>query len=291
MRWLLGREIDHMIKESGASHERAGQILKIRRDRVADLVEGTRTITVGDLERLVVQLGFGKVEGYLDSLESLRSQAHRRGHWKSGFNRAYPDDLRLLVQLERAADLLRVAQVEIVPGLLQCEAYVRALHDDQRMPPFLPSASADVTTEDYVAARIARQEIMQDDTGPEYRAVLSESCLMRRYGSNEVMRQQADHLLMMSKNPRVTLQILPFDVQAARAEITQTFVMLRVPSPGIASPLDVVYSEGLGKGTYDDTKTSLVWADATWSRLSMAAMNPDDSRLYIKHIADRYYSV
>lgn len=112
----------------GVNQAEAARIIDTSQSRIAMLINGASSITVGDLERLAVALGFTD-PGYLDSLEALRRDNHKRGFWNTGHRRAYLEELRLLVDLEAHASLLRVTEAEIVPGLIQCEPYIRALHE------------------------------------------------------------------------------------------------------------------------------------------------------------------
>jgi plasmid maintenance system antidote protein VapI len=284
-RLLLGREIAYMIREAGVNHQQAADLIEVPRTRIGGLIEGTATIRPGDLEMLAKGLGFTSAD-YLASLRDLRRDNHKRGFWNSDHRRAYAEDFRLMVDLERHADLLQVVQVEMMPGLLQCESYVRALHSDEYV--VAPSAQTDVTTEDYVKARLARQEVLLADRAPEYRVVMSESCLRREYGTRDVMREQADHLIKMSKSPGVMIQVIPFKIRPRRVEILQTSVVLRVQSPGVAGPLEMVYVESDGEVRYIDDNAAVSAHNNAWTRLSVAALNPEDTRTYIELVAATY---
>lgn len=115
-----------------------------------------------------------------------RRDNHKRGFWTTGHRRAYHEDFRLMVDLESHADLIRWVECETMPGLAQCETYIREQFqacDDQ-------DAAA---VEELVQARLARQSVVLDGS-TEYRVVMSESCLRRERGGPDVMREQIDHL-------------------------------------------------------------------------------------------------
>jgi hypothetical protein len=281
---LLGREIAHMIatterfKADGnekLSHAKAAALIETSQTRMTGLVNGTATISPGDLKMLAEELGFTD-EGYINALLELRRDNHKRGAWTSGYMRAYHEDVRLLVDLERHADLLREVQSELVPGLLQCESYARAVH----------ARSADL--ENSVQARLARQEVLLKDTSPQYRAVLSESCLRRIYGDATVMREQIQHLMKLSKRPNITIQILPFSVGSEGIGIQDRFILVRVPSPGAAGPLELAYLENVGEIRYVDDKKVLAQRESVWSDLTAAAQNTGDSHKYLKYVLGSY---
>lgn len=281
---LLGREIAHMIANTERfkvdgneklSHAKAADLIETSQTRMTGLVNGTATISPGDLKMLAEKLGFTDA-GYIDALLELRRDNHKRGAWTSGYMRAYHEDVRLLVDLERHADLLREVQSELVPGLLQCESYARAVH----------ARSAD--PENSVQARLARQQVLLNDTSPQYRAVLSESCLRRVYGDTTVMREQIQHLMKLSKRPNITLQILPFSVGSEGIGIQDRFILVRVPSPGVAGPLELAYLENVGEIRYVDDKKVLARRESVWADLTAAAQNTGDSYQFLKYALGSY---
>ncbi|NKY53330.1 helix-turn-helix domain-containing protein [Nocardia vermiculata] len=280
---LLGREIEHMISAAGVSQAEAARIIDTSQSRIAMLLGGAGSITVGDLERLAVTLGFSD-PGYLDSLETLRRDNHKRGFWNTGHRRAYLEELRLLVDLEAHASLLRVAEAEIVPGLIQCESYIRALHEP---PPGSRTAGIDRTTtvDDSVRARLARQDVLAGTDAPHFHAVLSESCLRREYGGRTVMAEQLEYLLALSERPNITVQVLPFATTTRGAGMEDRFTLVRVPSPGAAGDLDIAIVESQGDIRYIDHKPAVRARETVWDRLSTAAEDPDRSYAFIDRIA------
>ncbi|MGH3585988.1 MAG: helix-turn-helix domain-containing protein [Pseudonocardia sp.] len=269
---LLGREIAHMLANSGVTQVDAAKLIETSPARIASLINGGSSIGVGDLELLARKLGFTD-EGYLDALRELRRDNHKRGYWTTGHNRAYAEDLRLLVDLEKDAERIRGVRVEVVPGLLQCEAYVRAQHVD------VPS---ETPLEDRIKARMVRQEILTKAHPPAVEFVLSESCLRRVSAPAAVMREQMEYLITLSRRRNVFIQVMPFDHRAA---IDSPFTLIRVPSPGAAGPLEVAYVEGMGEIRYLDDKKALAAHEAAWTRLSNAALRFEETRKFLARVA------
>ncbi|MEU6561044.1 helix-turn-helix domain-containing protein [Nocardia nova] len=280
---LLGREIEHMLSTAGVNQAEAARIIDTSQSRIAMLINGASSITVGDLERLAVTLGFTD-PGYLDSLEALRRDNHKRGFWNTGHRRAYLEELRLLVDLEAHASMLRVAEAEIMPGLIQCESYIRALHEPPHDAADAPEPGT-VTVEDSVRARLARQDVLTGPGAPDFHAVLSESCLRREYGGRSVMAEQLEYLLALSHRPNITLQVLPFAATTRGAGMEDRFTLVRVPSPGAAGDLDMAIVESQGDIRYIDDKPAVRARETVWGRLSVAAADPERSRAFIERIA------
>lgn len=272
---LLGREIAHMIEVAGISQAEAAKMIETSQPRIASLINGGGAISPGDLLLLASKLGFGD-EGYQESLRELRRDNHKRGFWTTGHNRAYSEEMRLRVDLEKHADQMRVVEVEVVPGLLQCEGYVRAMHADQ------PEIDG-VTLDDRVHARLARQDILDRADPPLLQFVLSESCIRRKWGDRDVMREQIDYLIKLSNRPNLHLQIMPFDQPPGRRSlITSPFVLIRVPSPGAAGPLELAYVEGASEIRYLDDKRVMAAHEAAWARMSNAALRYEVTRKFLK---------
>lgn len=278
---LLGKEIEHMLSSTGTNQSDAAAIIECSQSRIAGLIHGQNAIALGDLERLANKLGFTD-SGYQETLLELRRDGHKRGRWSSGYHRAYSEDIRLLVDLEKHAEHIRWTESEIVPGLAQCESYVRALYSDA------PDQDG-ITLDDRVRARVARQEIYGRAEPPIVHLVLSESCLRRVWGGPKVMREQLGHLATLSNRPNVMIQVMPFNARPGRrSPIGKQFTMLRVPSPGVAGPLELVYVEGEGDIRYMDDKKAVAAHDLAWTRLSTAALSFVESRKFIRKVANEF---
>jgi transcriptional regulator with XRE-family HTH domain len=274
---LLGHEIRHMREQVGLSQAEAARLIEARQAKMADLEAGRAVITPGDL--LLLAKGFGITDqDHIETLLELRRDNHKRGFWSTGYHRAYHEDFRLLVDMEQHADLIRSVEVEVMPGLAQCEAYVRAM--------FSGRANGEVTDEDMIKARLARQETTIGTEAPEYHVVMSESCLRREFGGTAVMREQLDHLIKLSKRPNVIFQVLPFKTRpAGQASISTRFWLVRLPSPGIAGPVEIAYTDADGDIRYLDDKKALQAHEKTWARLTAGALGPADSRKFVRDVA------
>ncbi|WP_297617536.1 helix-turn-helix domain-containing protein [Nocardia sp.] len=278
---LLGREIDAMLRRARTTQADAGKLIGVSQSRIAAAVAGNGNLSADDLEQLARKLGVAD-EVYIRILLDLRGDSHRRGFWTSGYRRAYIEELRLLVDLEDVADRLRETAAEIVPGLLQHPNYIRALHEPLQLDPDDPDA---VTVEDYVEARIARQQILFKRHAPESHTILSESCLRRTYGGDAVMLDQLSHLIELSRRPNIQIQVMPFTHQAPGAGMEDRYILVRVPSPGAAGDLEMAVVEAQGEIRYIDDKPAVGIRDKIFNRLAMTALSPADSRQFIEHLA------
>jgi hypothetical protein len=112
-----------------------------------------------------------------------------------------PEWLREWIGLEREATLLRWYEPAFVPGILQAEAYGRAMFATGLLPP------DDV--EQRVASRLERQTIVTRDAPTPLVAVLDVMVLRRQInGHAGVMREQIDHLVKMAELPHVQILVV-----------------------------------------------------------------------------------
>ncbi|MFJ4187193.1 Scr1 family TA system antitoxin-like transcriptional regulator [Kitasatospora sp. NPDC089509] len=115
-----------------------------------------------------------------------------------------------------------------IPGLLQTEAHARALYEMRR--PWLSVEQV----EKWVAARMARQEILTKWPLPVMSWVLDESTLRRPLGDPDTYRDQLRHLLKVAEIRGVELQVMPLG-KAQNAGMGGPFTLLTPPGrPQIA---------------------------------------------------------
>ncbi|MGI5324349.1 helix-turn-helix domain-containing protein [Actinomadura nitritigenes] len=110
-----------------------------------------------------------------------------------------PDWFRTFVDQERDAFTIRIFAGQFVPGLLQIEAYARALLASGR--------NRDI--ESALSVRMARQSILRRPEPPELWVTLSENVLDWPVGGDKVLKEQLAYLLTLSKLPTVRMRIVP----------------------------------------------------------------------------------
>jgi len=104
---------------------------------------------------------------------------------------------------EQLASRLRWFEPLVVPGLLQTEAYARALLTGR-----IGSPSADA--EARVRARMDRQAVLtREDSPAEFLALMDEGVLRRGVGGTKVMAEQIEYLIEASGWPNVVIQVIP----------------------------------------------------------------------------------
>jgi hypothetical protein len=108
-----------------------------------------------------------------------------------------------------------------VPGLLQTEAYARAL--------FRIGGLSSTRLDEKVAERMSRQTILDREVPPEIFLVLDEMVLRRMCGSPDVMGEQTEHLLTQMERPNIHVSVIPVD-HGLYSGLQGGFVIADLPS-------------------------------------------------------------
>ncbi|MGW0436226.1 helix-turn-helix domain-containing protein [Micromonospora sp. NPDC003197] len=164
------------------------------------------------------------------------------------------------VAIEREAVALRSYEPLVVPGLLQTEAYARAL---------LTGASrfSQEEMESQVIARLERQVVLSPEKPPLLVAVFDEYVLRRPVGGPAVMREQLLHLVEVGTRHHVHLHVVPVSV-GAYVGLNGAFV---IASPGEGD--DVAYLDNQLKGHIVQNPADLLTLRNTWEAVRAEALS------------------
>lgn len=209
---------------------------------------------------------YGAAPEVHETLEELRKAANSRGWWS-----AYrlPSWLHNYVGMEADAALVRNFELELIPGLLQVEAYARDAHT--LGPKVLDRAEVDQK----VAARLKRQELLAGDSPLNLHAVISEAALHRVRGT-EYATEQYRHLLTMAKRPNITVTVLPFSRRLHG--MAGSFVILDFPQ-GVSQP--VAYFDHVTGGQLEHDAKIVGRLSEVYDELSERALSAKDSTAFI----------
>ncbi|MFR9730807.1 helix-turn-helix domain-containing protein [Saccharopolyspora sp. MS10] len=279
-RLQLGNELRHARQKAGfEQHEAAKELDCVSSSKISRLELGQGGITKGDLKLLLEFYGVDPAD--MQWMFELARTRSTRGRW-TGYRAVFPEWFRMYVDLETDAESIRHAQTEIIPGILQTEGYIRALHD-------APVRTDGESSDESVLARQERQKSVSREANPPTLAfVLSESCLRRQVGTNAVMHDQLRYLEEIASRPNVDLQVMPFQAATPVGGISYDFTLLQIPSSDISSALEFVYVESFDDARYLDDKDAVAAYTRQWNRLSAAALGPSESLELIRSVGKQY---
>ena len=261
-RLQLGARLRNLRVAQGVTRDKAGYEIRASESKISRMELGRVSFKERDVVDLLKLYGVEDA-GERDRLLTLAREANTPGWWHS-----YGDVLSTWFQnyldLEQAAELIRTYEIQFVPGLLQTDAYARAV---------ITLGHGGATTEEIdrrADLRMARKQMLQRDESPRLWAVLDEAVLRRPIGGREVLREQIESLLEMCEQPRVRLQVIPF-ASGGHAAAGGAFTILRFPYPDMP---DVVYLEHLTSGLYLDKREDVDHYAAAMGRLTIEAEPP-----------------
>jgi transcriptional regulator with XRE-family HTH domain len=153
---------------------------------------------VRDLLRL-----YGVPDEQHASLIQLARESRQKGWWHAYGSDVQPQ-LATYLSMETAASRIRFYCVCRIPALLQTENYARAVISAGRV-----GSSYPVPTEWPVDLLMERQRLAMASP-PHVWVIMDEAALRRQVGGREVTREQIEHLIELSSQPTVVIQIIPF---------------------------------------------------------------------------------
>jgi hypothetical protein len=265
LRIILGTQLRRLRESVGITPQTAGNAIRASHAKISRLELGR----VGLKERDVVDLL--RLYGVTDGEEQERwvalvRRANTPGWWQT-YSDILPSWFETYLRLEQAARVIRTYQVQLVPGLLQSEPYVRAVTA-------LADARGDADElERRVHVRMTRQKLLAEPDSPTVWAVVEEAALRRLADTPSLLRSQVGHLLELSALPTVTVQVMPLRARGHPAA-GGPFTILRFAEEDLP---DVVYLEQLTSSLYLDKRSDVERHIQVMDRICVLAETPEAS--------------
>lgn len=271
LRIVLGAQLRRLREAAEISRSDAGYSIRGSESKISRLELGRVGLKDRDVADLLTMYGVTDPEERQTFLDMV-ARSNQPGWWHR-FNDLMPDWFQDYVGLEEAASRILTYELQFIPGLLQTEDYARAIASHGRPD----QASPDVQRR--VALRMQRQKILTRQGAPRLWAVIDESVLHRPIGGVQVLRAQVQHLLEITKQKHVTLQIVPYELSGYAAE--GPFSMLRFDEPELP---DIVYIERMAGALYLDRREELELFSRTFDQLTVDALTPARTRQMLSKI-------
>ena len=273
-RMQLGARLRSLRQAKGITRDQAGWAIRGSESKISRMELGRVAFKERDVTDLL------RLYGIEDESEHARLLALAREANTPGWWHAYGDVLTTWFQnyldLEQAAELIRTYEIQFVPGLLQTDAYARAVI----MLGHGSKAQAEIARR--AEFRMARKQLLTREDPPRVWAVLDEAVLSRPIGGVAVLREQIEYLLEVSKLRNVRLQVMPFR-SGGHAAAGGAFSILRF---GHSDVPDVVYIEHLTSGLYLDKREDVDQYAEAMGRLSIEAEPPQRTPEILRQVLD-----
>jgi hypothetical protein len=260
-RALLGAELRHRREAAGFSQEELGAPLFVSGSFIGQLEAGTRRMQPDQAQKLDEVLEAGGF--FARNCVALKQSK-------------YPDHFAEAAEAERLATTIKEYAPLLIPGLLQTEAYARAV-----FRAYQPTATEDVIDE-LVATRLERAQLLADPTTPLLWVVLDEAVLRRNSGGAAVMAEALRHVATLARQHRVIMQALPFAAGAHPALQGSLKLMSFSDAPSLA------YLQGLGTGKLQDDPATVRHYELTYDLVAASALSPEASLALVESVAEDY---
>ncbi|MFH8474831.1 helix-turn-helix domain-containing protein [Streptomyces sp. NPDC018000] len=195
-------------------------------------------------------------------------KARRKGH---------AEYFERVLDAEKRAETIDEWSPTVFPGLLQTEAYARAVICAERLPE-LPEE-----TDVKVSARLERAQLFaRSHRTPQYWTVLNESLLRLPILPPQQMAEQLDHVAALIKRGRIFTQILPWNTGAHALMLGNALILDFADAPPLA------YTEGQHHGITVDDPGLVKQYQRSYDLLRAAALPPEASLALIEEAAEEY---
>ncbi|MGW2935408.1 helix-turn-helix domain-containing protein [Streptomyces sp. NPDC001156] len=205
---MLGVQLGTARRAAGLTQRALGERLMLDEETIASIEQGRRPLKP-DLAALLDELlgTKGLLSVGVENLPEIDQ---------------FPMWAELYVEHEREAITLSLYANQALPGLLQTEAYARAVLRE-RVPAY---DEDEIVTR--TSARVGRRDVLHRKVPPTVSFVVWEPVLRLAIGGPEVHREQLRHLREYAELPGLSMQFLPL-VSPSHAGLDGPFVLLETP--------------------------------------------------------------
>jgi transcriptional regulator with XRE-family HTH domain len=251
----------HLREEASLTIEDVAEKLEISPSTVSRMETAQVGVRPRDLRFLLDMYEITEAER--DQLLQIARERRQQQWWQE-----YADLPNIAVAgLEEDASAIWQYSTQLVPGLLQTEAYARAVLGAIR----LDSKPGDIDRR--LDLRLHRQALLTRADAPEYWVILDEAVVRRQVGGPAAMAEQLGHLIEVARLPNVTVQVLPF-TSGEHAGMDGEFTILHYRE---SEDPDVVYIENTGNDLYLERSEVTRRYNKLFDHLRAAAQNPGES--------------
>ncbi|RMI39531.1 helix-turn-helix domain-containing protein [Streptomyces triticirhizae] len=250
--WLRSRR-----EGAGLTQQELAERAIMTRSHISHIEAGRRVPSPEDARRLDKALNTG------DVLSTFLPRADEGG---------LADYFEPVRALQQQATMIREFAISYIPGLLQTEAYARAV---------LGSAFPPVGEEERdrrVVARVERSRLLDDPVTPVLWALIDEAALRRVVGGPEVMAEQIDHLVRLTEAGRIRTHVMPLKSAYELMEGTLSLMWFEDQPP-------CAYSEGHAFGRLHDAPAVVERLQAIYDLALGEALPQEDSVALMRAIA------
>lgn len=268
----IGQELRRYREERNLTQDAAARLVERSPASLSAYENGHRAVRPRDLRQILDHYGVTD-ERERTRLLDLAAQGRKNGWWLGYRERTSPFIVDF-ASLEGDASRIRSFETLLIPGLLQTEAYTKAIFaaDDTVRPEGRQAGGG-------VGFRMARQRILEN-ASVKVTWIVSEAALRTPVGGAEVMKAQLKRILEVTSAAHLDLRVLPF-AAGEHPGVNGAFTILDV---GSEDPMRVVAVDGLTQSSHIDDPASVEYYERTHKVLTSIALPRRETRDLIDEI-------
>jgi transcriptional regulator with XRE-family HTH domain len=249
---VIGAQLAVFRGVAGLTQAGLGDASGLHEETVASIEQGRRPL------KMDVAI---KLDDLLDTKKALQTAVA-----KVPERERFPAFAQDFVEHEQDALTLLSYQTQVVPGLLQTEAYARAVFGCL-FPPITEEQA-----EERLSARLDRQRLFEREPWPPMMNFLLEEVILHRpTGGRDVLREQNRHLRRCAELPFLGLQIIPTS-REKHAGLAGPMVLLETPDHD-----QLAYIEGQRVSFLVDEPDEVSVLQQKYGMLRSQALTPEES--------------
>ncbi|MFI1967343.1 helix-turn-helix domain-containing protein [Streptomyces pathocidini] len=264
----LGAELRKLREAAGVTARDAAALLGSGSTQMSHIEAGRFGISEDRIRRLAGHYACDDHQ-LVDALVTMANE-RSKGWWEEFRGVVGPMSLDL-AELEHHATSLRALQVIHIPGILQTEDHMRTVF--RYNSPDLPPRDLDA----HIEFRMRRKDVLQDSP---FDAIVHEAALRIKVGGAKVARAQLEHVLEMSERDKVTVRVIPFDVD----DFAGTGYSI-LYAGGSVPQLDTVHIDTAHGVIFVDAEAQLRRYRSLFQRIEASVLSVAESRKLIHRIA------
>jgi transcriptional regulator with XRE-family HTH domain len=264
----LGRELRRLREAAGLTHGHAADLLHFFDAKISRFERGYQVPGYHELRAMLDQYGLttDMWQPYADLADRARAK---------GWYHAYGIGDYSFVSMEDEAELLRLVQPGFVPDLFQTRDYMRATVGALSWP--MSSSRVDTI----FSLREHRQRRLTAHIDPLVVHAVLDEMVLRPGLPRTVIRDQLNHLIMVSELENVTLQVVAG--RCPHEGLYGNFTVITFPDK---HEPDVGYIEHVAGQDLIETPEGVMRCTLAFENLARAALSHDESVRLIERVAD-----
>ncbi|MGH3852362.1 MAG: helix-turn-helix domain-containing protein [Pseudonocardiaceae bacterium] len=276
-RWLAF-ELVRLRQEAGLDQKQVAKALRCTVGKVSYYETAERPVVVRDLDEVLLPL-YNVPEARWPVYLQAAKDSRQKGWWERYDACTLRSWFAPFVGLEQGASRIRIYEAQLIPGLLQTKQYTEALARRGT------AERAEAEIAHHVELRMTRQAVLHREPDPlRLWVVVDEAALHRVVGNLTVMKDQLLHLAEMTRQPKITVQVVPY-ANGAHPGMMGRFQILDFPWP---TDPGVAYIEHRAGALYLEEPQEIESHTVAFEHTCVLALSPDDSATMIRDVAEEH---